>query len=150
MRLYSFVNFYLSPLQHGLQTAHCVSELSCRYGVYSKRHDMYKKWAEDHKTIIILNGGNAQSLEDTYTRLVSWADELEFPVVKFHEDERSLNGALTSVACVLPEDWYGAQLFLDDRIEYSCDGHTRAYVKGDQNTGPIFELLSYLKSHRLA
>ena len=45
MRLYSFVNYYLSPLQHGLQTAHCVSELSLIQSPVERK--MYEDWAQE-------------------------------------------------------------------------------------------------------
>jgi hypothetical protein len=98
MRLYAFTNMYLSSLQIGLQTAHLVSELS------QLNHPLYQDWASNHKTIIILNGGNQQSLHEIHTFLSDYSEE--YPVAKFHEDEVSLNNALTCTGIIIPEDIY--------------------------------------------
>jgi hypothetical protein len=108
MRLYSFTNYYLSPLQQGLQTAHCVAEIFSKYAHYSAsyKHIDTNIWANHHKTIIILNGGNQESLNG----LVSvFADDANpYAWADFHEDEQSLNNCLTCVSIVLPESIYTA------------------------------------------
>lgn len=102
MRLYSFTNYYLSSLQKGLQTAHCVSDMSLL------NHNLYLEWAKSHKTVVILNGGNSGNLQSIYDFFLENHKSLsiDMPFVKFHEDEVSLGGALTSVAIVIPELYY--------------------------------------------
>jgi hypothetical protein len=99
MRLYTFTNFYLSSIQQGIQTAHVVSELSI------KAHPLYTEWAKDHKTIIVLNGGNSKSLQDVYSKLTRLV-ETKYPIAKFNEDEQSLNEAFTCVGIVVPAKIY--------------------------------------------
>ena len=158
MRLYSFVNYYLSPLQHGLQTAHCVSEMSRLYKVNTQQVATYIEWAEKHKTIIICNGGNVEMLEDLHLRLVDLAENFDLPVVKFYEDEQSLNNALTSVAIILPEWVYDAKFFKGttgpdywvwnhEHLNTDVDmPNAMRFVDGSKQ----FALISLVKSFRLA
>jgi len=94
MRLYTFVNYYLSSIQQGVQTAHVVSELSIKGG------DMYKEWAACHKTIIILNGGNNEELVDLRGFI---SGITTYPNASFYEDGASLGGIMTAHGIILPE-----------------------------------------------
>lgn len=104
---------YLSPIQQGIQTAHAVHDMFVKYGsgmfqsdIRGVSYGLLTDWAESHKTIIVLNGGNSLILEQSYDRIAKAADKVGFPYVKFHEDDQSLNGALTCVGVVLPESVY--------------------------------------------
>lgn len=113
MRLYSFVNSYLSPLQQGLQTAHLVGEFS--HKISTDQALTYVTWAEDYKTIIILNGGNCASLNELITQFQT--PENQYPWGYFFEDRESLNGALTCVGIILPERIYeGARIYRENRM----------------------------------
>ena len=119
MRLYSFVNYYLSPLQHGLQTAHMVSELfrdRITDETNSRETQMLDSWAKYHKTIIICNGGNQLELQSLFDFFVN-KDNL-FPFSYFTEDEQSLNGCLTCVGIVLPERIYAAMAAVREGVEF--------------------------------
>jgi hypothetical protein len=107
MRLYSFTNYYLSPLQQGLQTAHVVSTLFAKYlpSDTIQAEGLYD-WAENHQTIVILNGGNQADLRDLLQFFVQ--GDHRFPYTFFKEDEQSLNDCLTCVGIVLPEYIYNA------------------------------------------
>lgn len=114
MRFYSFTNAnYMSQLQLGLQTAHCVAEMSYRHPEHTS---MYSIWAEHHKTMVILNGGNCADLEDLYNFL----NDLDnpYPFAKFHEDKASLNEAITCVGIVLPEEVYETAALIRNRVLY--------------------------------
>lgn len=150
MRLYSFVNYYLSQLQAGLQTAHCVSEMSVAYNVETNERDMYRNWAVNHRTIIICNGGNSAMLEDVFSTLAEHAEQYELPLVKFYEDEQSLNNALTSVAIVVPARFYDAKFVKGQ--EGLGDWYVNVENPSDffQEGSPEFAFISFLKSFRLA
>ncbi len=109
MRLYFFGNMYLSSIQQGIQAAHVTHELFLKYqhvGNPSRAAiDLYC-WAEHHKTMILLNGGYASSLQELIDIFNS--PNNPFPWTYFNEEEASLNGALTSVGIVLPEKIYEA------------------------------------------
>lgn len=106
MRAYFFGNMYLSSIQQGIQAAHVVHELFLKYPRSAENiqtHHLYG-WAENHKTMILLNGGYAEALEDLHAFFESPSNP--YPFTWFHEEKASLNGALTSVGIVLPEKIY--------------------------------------------
>ena len=102
LRAYFFGNYYLSHVQHGVQSVHTVSEMFVKYkekdNVQSKT--LYD-WAENGKTVVFLNGGNSGALQTLKNMFLS--EHNPFPWSSFHEDTVSLNGALTNVGIVLPE-----------------------------------------------
>jgi hypothetical protein len=126
MRFYAFGNYYLSSLQQALQANHVCVELYNKYNFqflelksydeltsFSKRNAMswsyLREWAKDHKTIVLLNGGNSKDLRDIHNMMMGEDFERsnhDYPFASFHEDEQSLNGALTSVGIVLPAKIY--------------------------------------------
>lgn len=109
MRAYFLTNMYLSPIQKGIQTAHATAELFLKYHDSKETEkNILMEWARDHKTMIVLDGGNHKSLEKINHLLSGYGPEVHLPVACFREDEQSLNGAMTAVAVVLPERMYEA------------------------------------------
>lgn len=116
MRLYVFGNLYISPIQHGIQGIHSFGELVLKLldPLDSKGLAVLRAFLADHKTVIALNGGYASTLSAIHDRLAAiaadWPSDLEeAPVLlyaKFHEEDAALNGALTSVAAVVPSCAY--------------------------------------------
>lgn len=121
MRCYHFGNFYLSSIQQGIQAAHAQMELFVKYqdtGInyvedyqptideieYQQKVDDLYDWAENHKTMVCLNGGNFQGLKDIETLFQDEQNKL--PWATFYEDEMSLGGILTNVGIVVPEYIY--------------------------------------------
>ena len=114
MRFYGFGNYYLSSLQQALQAHHVGQEMSNMYlaGNTVKAtpksiklaREFFSDWSNNHKTIILLNGGNCRDLDDLYTFFLDGCTYgvNQYPYGKFNEDEQSLNNALTSVGIVLP------------------------------------------------
>ena len=104
MRAYFWGNMYLSSIQQGIQAAHVVGDMFCKYtdNEFGAERALYD-WAENHKTMILFNGGYQSKLtviEDALkaNKKHAWA--------AFREEEDSLNGALTSVGVILPEYVY--------------------------------------------
>lgn len=115
LRFYSFVNYYLSSIQQGVQSFHVLHETFNKYTKLVSTEpvaveDRLRDWSENHKTLIILNGGAHNDIEETYALLAEIAPQLSFPLPfdKFHEDQRSLGGVITACGCVLPEEIYNA------------------------------------------
>lgn len=114
LRFYSFVNFYLSSIQQGVQSFHVLHEMFNKYdmGDVSTHNEFLQlhNWSKNHKTLIILNGGAHTDIEETYSKLAEFAPKLSFPMPfeKFHEDEKSLGGIITAYGCVLPQEIYDA------------------------------------------
>jgi hypothetical protein len=136
MRLYSFTNYYLSPLQLGLQTAHVVGELTVPATNTDRKHRVATEWALFHKTIVILNGGNSASLDDLHKRLELLGNALQLPTAIFREDLQSLNGATTAVGIVVPAhvyDYAASEFFsvtapIYESIGITADEHDLAVI----------------------
>jgi hypothetical protein len=97
---------YLSPIQKGIQSAHLTHDLFVKYKDYA---DVEMKttlfdWAENHKTMIVLNGGYSSTLEDLHLSLCDSRNP--YPFTHFKESDEALGGALTCVGIVLPEKIY--------------------------------------------
>lgn len=105
-RAYYFGNMYLSSIQQGIQAAHVTSEFWNKYNQFENGYDCLLTWSMYHKTMVLLNGGYQSELELIYSELERLCTELGFPFAKFHEEKDSLNGALTSVGVILPEEVY--------------------------------------------
>jgi hypothetical protein len=91
MRLYVFTNCYLSSIQKGIQTAHVVAEMA----ELTENVSDFHKWAQFHKTIIVLDGGNNYNLNQI-SKTLKTADH-NFLWAEFWEDEDSMGGMLTAV-----------------------------------------------------
>ena len=104
MRLYTFCNYYLSSIQQGIQTAHVVADLAIRCKKRFVQETQFDDWANNHKTIIVLNGGNSASLIEIENLFNDNANP--YPWVAFREDEQSLNSAITCVGIILPNRIY--------------------------------------------
>jgi hypothetical protein len=110
MRAYFFGNFYLSSIQQGIQAQHCTSEMLLKYLVDEdgprpdSRQEMLGDWAREHKTSILLNGGDCAEL--FRTRELMYDDSNPYPWTYFRESEGALERAITCVGIILPEKMY--------------------------------------------
>jgi len=101
LRLYTFTNFYLSSIQQGIQPAHSQNELMMAASLgETTDNELLYDWAENHKTIICLNGGDNKGIKDWCAFLHHTNNP--FPFAPFFESEDALGGIMTSVAVVLP------------------------------------------------
>jgi hypothetical protein len=104
MRFYGFGNYYLSSLQQGLQAGHLAVELSLQSR--NNPESIYFEWADKHKVMVLLNGGNSAMLESLYQKFKELnALGMDLPYTKFHEDEQSLGCALTYVGIILKQKY---------------------------------------------
>src|SRR5271157_3990277 len=110
LRLYSFVNFYLSSIQQGIQTGHAAVDLVRRYRhVLGKSGQpelcsMVEEWADKHKTFIILNGGDNDAVREA--RSIVFASG--FPCISFSEP--GLRSLETCVVTILPESIFNTTI----------------------------------------
>ena len=110
MRFYAWGNMYLSSIQQGIQSLHCISELYLKVRAHREEEpqhvvDLYT-WGADYKTVVILNAGEMSALENVED-LMSRADN-PYAWASWRESPESLNGALTNVGVILPERMYMA------------------------------------------
>lgn len=145
LRLYTFINFYLSSIQQGIQSAHLVHELMLKYQMHSSgAAKMVSDWARNHKTMIVLNGGGTQELVSAIETLRA---QDAYPWVEFYESQECLSGALTGVAVVLPESVFNAErIRFVDAVAYYLrpDGEKVFYGH------PDYDVLELVKSKGLA
>lgn len=155
-RFYSFTHAWLSAGAAGLQTAHAVSELSLT------DCEIYKKWAKDDKTIIILNGGNSQMLDTTLKTLVELRASSETisslcsNVVAFREDNESLEGIRTVVGIIVHERLFNAKADEFDEsispfyhwIGPSTNGEGDIVSEVYRYGSPEFTFIDHLKKHQ--
>lgn len=106
LRFYCFTNFYLSSIQHGVQTGHCAVDLVTKYlalrgdpNTPAAHVDMVTEWATKHKTFIILNGGELTNMSGPLLEAVKNSN---YPWATFNEDA-GLGNILTAVGVVIPE-----------------------------------------------
>jgi hypothetical protein len=139
MRFYALGNYYLSSIQQGIQAFHCLGDMMNEYPAkinvdeYSKNYitanRMFHDWAENHKTLICLNGGNNMSLKAA-AKLFDDGRNTGFPYMTFHEDEQSMDGMLTCVGIVVPEYIYEAEARV---IASDSESTTYGYFYNDKH-----------------
>ena len=118
MRAYFFGNMYLSSIQQGIQAAHVVHELFLKYpgeGTFQTDKILWE-WAENHKTMVLLNAGYSEEIR----YLVDFFNHRDnpYPHASFNESNEALDGALTCVGVVLPEQiYYGAKQIREDGVD---------------------------------
>lgn len=156
-RLYAFVNnLYMSPIQWGIQTAHCVSSLMAEYfqrqSELPNRFDAVMEWAVGSPTIIVCQGTNVAGLTALNDTLGPLADKLDLAWTRFHEDEESLGGVITSVAVLVPETLYDCSVEFERQdngtripVFYTADGTRPLHLTVDE-----YEFLKIVKLARLA
>ncbi len=111
MRAYFFGNMYLSSIQQGIQSAHVLTNMFIRYETDSWKNTMLFKWANEHKTMILLNGGYSDNIRDLAAFFGEGADQNKYPWDIFNEGLDALDGALTCTGIILPPRIYeGAAL----------------------------------------
>lgn len=157
MRYYGFGNYYLSSIQQGIQAAHCVADMFVKYAKcpLSDTPRMLYNWAENHKTMVLLNGGNSEDLKYLH-------DEFEtnfntFAWGSFREDTQSLNGAWTHVGIIVPELVYELGTYLRGRgtnvqdvidqggyavFKPTSAGHMRVFFKITETEANLATLLN--------
>lgn len=114
MRAYFFGNMYLSSIQQGIQAAHVVAEMFVKYtnakrellGVEPNQLHILNHWASEHKTMVLLNAGYGQEIHNLIDVFNNPANPL--PWAAFNEGEDALDGALTCIGIILPEEFYEA------------------------------------------
>lgn len=112
LRLYTFVNFYLSSIQQGIQSAHVAVELFNDYrGGRSKATELLYNWGWHGKTMIVLNGGMASDVDTGFNAVASFNNN-RYPYVAFYEEPGAIHearSAITAWGIVLPPEVYDAK-----------------------------------------
>jgi len=113
MRAYFLCNSWLSGIQKGIQGTHALTELVNLHGGGAVFQAIFDEWATDHKTIIMLEGGNQDNLE-SWLRFLNTQDtklpealkpllhqSYTLPYSHFREDKESLNECMTAIVILV-------------------------------------------------
>jgi hypothetical protein len=145
MRFYALTNMYLSSIQNGIQPLHVLGEMFTKYTVESPQKSALFDWAENHKTVIVLNGGTTDDL--------IYAGEIiaqsGMPYASFYEP--GISKALTSIGVIVPELCYNNKV--DDvsvPIESIFDYIARKSIIENEFTEEELALMELLQSLPLA
>lgn len=114
LRLYTFVNFYLSSIQQGIQSAHVVSDLADEYrGKRNLAAVRLAKWMSHGKTMIVLNGGMACDIANSFEAAETFDRAgAHYPFTAFYEEPGAIHEsrrAITAWGIVLPPEVYNAK-----------------------------------------
>jgi hypothetical protein len=124
LRCYTFTIFPLSSIQQGIQAGHAAVELFNKYekidlvdwaratgdnppphvAAQANAGKMLYDWSKDHKTMVCLNGGDVMGLRKIIALLCE--DENPYPWAPFTESMDFLASLTTSVAIILPQEFY--------------------------------------------
>ena len=102
LRMYGLVNYQLTGIQKGIQFGHAAVEYSLCDGRFE--YDLYRDWAKNHKTFILLNGGTTNNNPEKFGTMQKHLIELreaEISVATFYEPD--LNDALTAIVFIVDE-----------------------------------------------
>jgi len=154
-RLYSFVNFYLSPIQAGIQTGHLTDNMTVDYLLSIELNTISKhifiEWIRNQKTYIVLNGGDDTCIIDTYYDIQNLCiDELNLPYGMFLEP--GLGNIMTCCGVVVPNKYYDAVKIGDDyyfnidKIDENGIIYSENFYEVDS---PEWTLIELIKSKRL-
>lgn len=156
-RMYCVVNQYIAGIHAGIQSAHAITEIFLDYSQRrNKASNFLWDWADQDKTVIVLNGGYQSSLQGLCEKLKPLSGT--YPWASFCEEQDALNGAMTAVAVVLPEYMYAPQYA--EVVDFvKTQGYTppqiaNTYRDEDGNsvhryTQPEKDLITMIKSFRL-
>jgi len=115
-RLYGLVPYNLSPIQQGIQFSHGLME----YALLTKDFDKpfnFLDWAENDKTVIILNGGTTNTNIDKLGTLNQHVMSLEMMGIKYATfKEPDLGDQLTAVVFLVPETVYDEELYPEPKL----------------------------------
>ncbi len=110
MRFYAWGNMYMSSIQQGIQSLHCVSEMYIKYSSIERSESIQNanlfEWGADHKTVVILNAGEMSALEKVEDLMSEVANPYAW--ASWRESPEAMNNALTNVGVILPERMYKA------------------------------------------
>jgi hypothetical protein len=105
-RMFCFVPYNISDIQKGIQALHGVVEYQLEHG----HLELYKKWSEIEKTVIILNGGTT-GRESSMHDIIRTLRDFNLNFSLFCEPD--LNDAITSINVILPSTIYDLEINKD-------------------------------------
>ena len=139
---------YLSSIQQGIQAGHVIGDMAVKYDEPTDHKSMFLEWAEDHKTMILLNGGFSQDLiefesflegdlDSDSVRLNDHYDGYSpYPFALFREE--GIDDAASSFGMVLPPKIYDGIKLMNKVKRLPRDSYDRQ--NWERNKALQFEL----------
>jgi len=124
LRMYGLVPYNISPIQQAIQFGHAVVEYSNHviFGSFDQSTiELYKDWAFNWKTFIILNGGTTNynkvngKPSGSLNKHLNLLLEKNIPAIEFREPD--LQDAVTAVVFVVDERAFKRRPYSDDPNE---------------------------------
>ena len=100
LRMYGLTNYQLTDIQKGIQFLHGVVE----YGLQHGMSEQYLDWAQNWKTVILLNGGTTNDNPKwlgTLNQHAQTLGEMNIPTSCFYEPD--LGDQLTAIVFIVDE-----------------------------------------------
>ena len=140
----------MNEKQYGIQSAHCISDMSrLPFG-----QEIYGEWADKHKNILIFDGTNSGTVRRIYEIIQYVARNfkkagIEIPHTIFRENMESMDGATTACGFIMPDIL--RRIDFKTSLDWSDELHTvlRYYIPdvgaGDDtlNEAPGMDTKSY-------
>lgn len=106
-RMYVLVERHLSPIDKGIQAAHAIASYSNVMEHDSELKEQYKKWCNEDKTIILLNGGTVKDLK-------YYMDEMSKLNISYsYFKEPDLDNIVTAIAILVDERVFNKEKYVD-------------------------------------
>lgn len=154
LRMYGLTNYQLTDIQKGIQFLHGVVE----YGLQHGMTDQYLDWAQNWKTVILLNGGTTNDNPKwlgTLNQHAQTLGEMNIPTSCFYEPD--LGDQLTAVVFIVDErvfnkEKYPEPTFVTSPSATKDEENEKILQNFIQSIGGYtnYKLREFLKQFRLA
>ena len=115
LRMYFFVPYNISPIQQAIQAGHAALE----YAVSNGMDPLFKKFVQDHKTWIILNGGTTNNkLDREINNYVGTLNQLKNEIIQFNWTHRKKSNMTTPAYEIQYGEFYEPDL--NDALTAIC------------------------------
>jgi hypothetical protein len=125
LRCFFFGNFYFSPIQQGIQAQHTQREMALKYLPPDPEEKipfgtvmMYDEYARHHKTVVLKNGGDNDSMRDILALMKHEYNELPWG----YFIEPGTGNTLSSIGIVVPN-----RIF-DELVKHVGDSYRKKVV----------------------
>lgn len=154
LRMYGLVPYNISPIQQGIQFGHAVVEYGRNTDGIKNMEALYKNWADNWKTFIILNGGTTNtkfSIDDglpfgSMNRHLLTLAELDIPHASFYEPD--LGDQLTAIVFIVDERIFNKTKYPEPQ-PFATNNEIEMFIEaigGEKN----YKLRTFLNQFRLA
>ena len=134
LRMYGFVPYNISSIQKGIQFGHAIVE----YGLENFHTNEYQDWANNHKTVILLNGGTTNNNPDRFGTINQTFNILkENGIVCSSFSEPDLGDQMTAISFIIDERVFNRKNY-PDFGDWIMENHF-SYLKNNMLTGNKIE-----------